>query len=333
MVGLVVAGVAVLEVWPHPPTWLGGAREGVVTVVHWARAHWLTSGALGVVVAPAAWLSPTLQQRHQRRQQAQAAQAGQVALLAANCLAVDEHTGQLPRVGQVRPVELGVHPAAELGTLSAGVGGLDLPGQVPVYVPRDKDAEVDAALTRGGLVLLVGDPTAGKSRAAYEAVRRLSDNRLLLVPLHRGSLRRLLDGGVRFGAVVVWLDDLERYLGGTDGLDVGLLRRLVGDGSHGVVVVAVNRDPEQACSVAREALTIAANTGSARAITELRRAAGRLSAIESKASPLWMPNGRTPTTGRRSISPKNNGSGLLGLPPKPGSKARPSLPVMSSATR
>jgi tetratricopeptide (TPR) repeat protein len=49
------------------------------------------------------------------------------------------------------------------------------------------------------------------------------------------------------------------------------------------VAHAANRDPEQACAVAREALTIAANTGSGRAITELRRAAGRLSRCDLPA--------------------------------------------------
>jgi tetratricopeptide (TPR) repeat protein len=46
---------------------------------------------------------------------------------------------------------------------------------------------------------------------------------------------------------------------------------------------APNHDPEQACAVAREALTIAANIGSGRAITELRRAAGRLSRCDLPA--------------------------------------------------
>ncbi len=42
------------------------------------------------------------------------------------------------------------------------------------------------------------------------------------------------------------------------------------------VAYAANREPDQACAVAREALTIAASTGSGRATAELRRAVGRL---------------------------------------------------------
>ena len=95
-------------------------------------------------------------------------------------------------------------------------------------------------------MLLRGDSTARKSRAGFEAIRRppLSE-RWLLVPHGRGSLRALLDGGVEFCDTVVWLNDLERYLG-AGGLDVGLLRRLVGDHDRRVVVVATMRASEYA---------------------------------------------------------------------------------------
>ncbi len=63
--------------------------------------------------------------------------------------------------------------------------------------------------------------------------------------------------------LAAWLSDYQRDRG------VHLARLAV---AH-----AANREPEQACAVAREALMIAASTGSGRAITELRRAAGRLS--------------------------------------------------------
>jgi hypothetical protein len=93
------------------------------------------------------------------------------------------------------------------------------------------------------LVLVVGDSTAGKSRSAYEAVHRLFGQRWLLVPHTRQSLRKLLDGGIELREVVIWLNDLERWLGG-DGLDLGLLRRLLGDGHREVVVVATMRASE-----------------------------------------------------------------------------------------
>ncbi len=251
---LAAAGVIGLEVWADPPGWLRGPRGIVVGALHWVRVHWPTSGAIAAGAAVAAVVVSLYQARRKAAgaraaaaQRIEAERASRAALLAAHCW-VDEHTGDLPRVGKVDPVALGVHPAADLGTQQAGEGRLDLPDRVPVYVPRDRDAEVDAALARGGLVVLVGDSTAGKSRAAYEAVRRLPGDRRLLVPHRRESLRVLLDSGVQLREVIVWLDDLERFLGGQAGLDGGLLQRVVGDSARRVVVVATMRASEYAHS-------------------------------------------------------------------------------------
>jgi tetratricopeptide (TPR) repeat protein/type II secretory pathway pseudopilin PulG len=262
-VGLAAVAVVVLELWPHPPAWLHGPRDLVVDGLHWLRVYWLTSGALGVLVALAALLVPLALRRVDRRrderaraqqqasdltQQAERDAAARAALLAAHCW--------MPRVSDVQdPVTLGVHPAATLKDLAAGTAAaadaarLGLPARVPVYVPRDLDARLDAALAHalasGGLVLLRGDSTAGKSRAAYEALRRLPGELRVLVPHRRGSLRALLDGRVELEGVVVWLNDLERWLGG-DGLDAGLLRRLLGRGDRRVLVLATMRASEYA---------------------------------------------------------------------------------------
>jgi hypothetical protein len=257
LLGLAAVAVLVLELWPRPPGWLHGSRVWVVDGLHWLRVHWLTSGVLGVVVALVALLVPLALRRADRRrdERARAQQqasdlaeraerdaAERAALLAAHCW--------MPHISDVQdPVTLGVHPAATFEDLTAATGpaGLGLPGRVPVYVPRDLDARLDAALARalaqGGLVLLRGDSTAGKSRAAYEALRRLPGELRVLVPHQRGSLRALLDGGVELRGVVVWLNDLERWLGG-DGLDVGLLRRLLGGGDRRVLLLATMRASE-----------------------------------------------------------------------------------------
>ncbi|MGW1117421.1 tetratricopeptide repeat protein [Streptomyces tanashiensis] len=66
----------------------------------------------------------------------------------------------------------------------------------------------------GGLVLVLGESTAGKSRCAFEAARSvIPDHRLLHVPPQAllSGLQNIPDGM----SVVVWLDDLEQYLGPT----------------------------------------------------------------------------------------------------------------------
>jgi uncharacterized protein len=259
--GLITVGGVVLELWTQPPGWLRSSRVLVVDGLHWLRIHWLTSGALGVIVALVALLVPWVQRRADRRhdepvqarqqtsnltQQAERDAAELAALLAAHCWT--------PRVSEVQdPVTLGVHPAAAVEDLASGpdeaadAARQSLPGRVPVYVPRDLDARLDAALARalanGGLILLRGDSTAGKSRTAYEAARRLPGELRLLIPTKRDSLRALLDGGVELREVVIWLNDLERWLG-ADGLDVGLLRRLLGDGDRRVLLLATIRASE-----------------------------------------------------------------------------------------
>ena len=159
---------------------------------------------------------------------------------------MDETTGWLPRVREVTdPVALGVHPAVDLPSQTPEKAASNRPHNVPAYVPRDLDSALDQALTPGGFVLLVGDSTAGKSRAAFEAMHRRLADWWLLVPSKPESLRALLDAEIRFRDTVVWLNDLDRYLG-SDGLDEPLLRRLRGDGTRRIVVLATMRAIEYA---------------------------------------------------------------------------------------
>jgi TPR repeat protein len=126
-------------------------------------------------------------------------------------------------------VRLGVHPALPAARR---------PG-MPPYVPRDIDAKLDEALGAERLVVLLGDSAAGKSRTAYEALRRLSPGRWLLVPRGPGSLQRLADDGIELRDTVIWLDDLERYLR-EGGMDITLLDQLA-DPDRRVVALATMR--------------------------------------------------------------------------------------------
>jgi hypothetical protein len=64
---LLAAGLLGLELWERPPIWLRGVREIVVGGLHWVKAHWLTSGALIVVVAVLAAAIASLQTRERRQ--------------------------------------------------------------------------------------------------------------------------------------------------------------------------------------------------------------------------------------------------------------------------
>ena len=155
---------------------------------------------------------------------------------------VDPATKDLYRLGEIPdPLVLRVHPAAALEPPPSGGPGATR--TMPPYIPRDIDAQLDSAITRGRLILLKGDSTAGKSRAAYEAMRRMPSDKFLLVPRERDSLRVLVDGGLEFRNTVIWLNDLDRYLG-PRGLDVHLLQSLTGAGTQGVVALATMRDSE-----------------------------------------------------------------------------------------
>src|SRR5262245_12912776 len=124
--------------------------------------------------------------------------------------------GRPQRVRDLRdPVLLGVHPAAR-----------DDGGQVPAYVVRDVDDQVDAAVRAGGFVLLSGESTAGKTRVAYEAMRRVLPDHHLVAPASRESVRTVVETVVDQRRCVVWLDDVERFFG-AHGLTVPLLDRML----------------------------------------------------------------------------------------------------------
>lgn len=135
-------------------------------------------------------------------------------------------TGQHPRpagsvrVREARPRLLGVHA-------SIRVAGAD--GDLPVYVRRDVDAElraaVDAAATSGGFVLVKGSSSVGKTRALFEAVRAVLPDWWLLHPRDAAEVRAFADAVTP--RTVLWLDELQRYLDQPGGIPVGVIRTLL----------------------------------------------------------------------------------------------------------
>jgi TPR repeat protein len=148
----------------------------------------------------------------------------------------------LPRVDACDPRRLGVHasitPPARGETAARG---RRLP-ELPRYVPRDVDDEVREAVVeaagRGGLMVVVGSSSTGKTRTVYEALNAELPGWRLFHPADAEELaaavasRQLPRGGV-----VVWLDEAQHYLAGSNRLTVGAVRALL-DPDQPVVVVA-----------------------------------------------------------------------------------------------
>jgi TPR repeat protein len=139
-----------------------------------------------------------------------------------------------PLVRESDPLEIGVHRSA----ISQG-------NAVPPYVPRDTDRElaekVELAADRGGLILIVGDSTAGKSRSAYEVMLHAVPNRRLVIPDDRPGLNAALIQMVASpDESVLWLDNMERFLG-SDGLTARAVSYLK---SQGVLSIGTMRTEE-----------------------------------------------------------------------------------------
>jgi TPR repeat protein len=136
------------------------------------------------------------------------------------------------------PFELGVHPAITPETYSAE----NLPA-LPSYVRRYHDDMLDLRLstaTRNTMLVIVGHTTTGKTRSAYEAVRRSQAlrNWRLVHPKTAKELERLLHSQQIQPHTLLWLDDVARYLSGPAGEKVArLLHTALESSSTSPVVV------------------------------------------------------------------------------------------------
>ncbi|MFI6816009.1 hypothetical protein ACIBG7_26630 [Nonomuraea sp. NPDC050328] len=141
----------------------------------------------------------------------------------------DPRADGLIRVSQADPRRLGVHAAIEVP------GAM---GDLPTYVERDTDTSasgVRALISRaaekqhGGLILLVGGSSVGKTRSAFEAVRVLLGDWWLLHPANVAQIRSVAqDPPTR---LVVWLDELQRYIDCDDPLEAGIIHDLLNKGA------------------------------------------------------------------------------------------------------
>jgi hypothetical protein len=139
----------------------------------------------------------------------------------------------------VDPVCVGVHRASRRGN---GDADTDEP---PPFVRRDRSGDVEAAIGCSGFVLLVGESTAGKSRVAFEAIQACLPGHTFIRPRGRSSISAVLAVVAEVRRCVIWLDDLEQYLG-VDGLTADLVTRLIGAKGHHTVLLATIRAHERA---------------------------------------------------------------------------------------
>ncbi|MFE7133147.1 hypothetical protein ACFVIM_20040 [Streptomyces sp. NPDC057638] len=114
-------------------------------------------------------------------------------------------------------------------------------GEFTAYVHRDADTELGELVAdrESALVLVTGEPLAGKTTTAWAALRARLREASVHAPSPGADLRELparLRG--REGRTVLWLDDLERYLD-DPGLDPALLNQLA---ALGVLTLATMSD-------------------------------------------------------------------------------------------
>jgi tetratricopeptide (TPR) repeat protein len=227
--GLVVAGLALLAAAP------------AVTAAAGVRERWVQAGATAVAAVVLA-VGAVWQDRY--RQAAQ--RSDEVGLRTEDgCLVLPD--GQMPQVRDITdPVRLGVHKAAPAAIPAEALGGGDRAAEhVPAYVPRDVDDGLRERLAAGGFVLLVGDSTAGKTRAAFEAMAATLPKHVLVCPSSREAVSVAVTQAAQARRCVLWLDDLERFLG-SGGLTAAQLGRLIIGAGHHRVILATLRAVEEA---------------------------------------------------------------------------------------
>jgi len=215
---------------------LVGAVPAVLTALK-IETPWIV-GAGAVIAALAGVAAGLWQERFKRLAQRKDEQRFKVAdgLLTLK-------SGRVPKVRQVRdPLVLGVHPSAPATVKGHARSRQGAGDRVPVYVPRDIDAELRDCLGRGGFVLLVGDSTAGKSRSAFEAIHARLPDHELFVPADKNAgkdvMAAIIDRINQSRRAVLWLDDLEHYLR-TGAITPTHISRIVNGKGHKAIVATL----------------------------------------------------------------------------------------------
>ncbi|MEU4499222.1 bifunctional trypsin-like peptidase domain-containing/SEL1-like repeat protein [Streptomyces sp. NPDC023998] len=152
---------------------------------------------------------------------------------------IDPMSGDLPAVCDLDPYRL--------GTTSSDYGSPGSYGDRDPYVPRtqgDADTQLKAALEPARMVLVVGPSKVGKTRTTFEAIRARWEQAHLVAPLPESLVT--LAAHPRLCAtrdpLVVWLDDLDRFLTTAEALTPAVLTALLARSGHTVVVASMRQE-------------------------------------------------------------------------------------------
>ena len=193
--------------WAGTAVVLGG---GINLLQHGIGAVHLRGAVLGLItglIIVVTTLVSVVQERHNRRQAIEELEESLDVMLA--CWP--------PRsASRLTPYDVGVHPSL------ADVG------DSPPYVERDCEADVENAIRETGIAVVFGPPGAGKSRTAFEAVKRTAPDAAMVIPTGADGLAKVMqqarDLPLFAQPTVLWLDGLERF---SEALDVDPIDGLV----------------------------------------------------------------------------------------------------------
>lgn len=151
---------------------------------------------------------------------------------------ITDERGKLPQLRDItNPILIGVHPSIRSDVPTVDQSAL------PTYIPRDIDESLREALIQNKFTLLIGDSAAGKSRAGFEVALTAVPDTTFLCPRHPGGIDSVIRSLQVGKSYLVWLDDIERFLG-PDGLTSAKLAQMIDRSGYRVKVIATMRSHE-----------------------------------------------------------------------------------------
>lgn len=141
--------------------------------------------------------------------------------------------GRFRRVAEIRERAI-VYGVQQAIPLPIGHDG-DLSHDLPKYVPRTTDGLLHAKLTArsatGGMVIVKGESTWGKTRSLLEAVTRTIGDWRIIVPSSVEDVKEVVDSSLDIRNTVFWLDELAGFLDSANPLTLEMVRKVIDQGA------------------------------------------------------------------------------------------------------